>query len=306
MKSEPLPLTCACLLFAWLSGFSQVIPFDTLFNGEDLTGWNVISAVDDDKDFVSVQNGAINITSDGGHGWLWLMSEKEYTDFVLKLKFSAPNGDYGNSGVNFRSQFDEADDGGYLNGPQVDIYPRDNWRTGLILDMTRGNERWLQPDLPNWNITPQSTPDGWSFNYEPEWNDLEIHVIGTTVTTIVNGITYVDEWDGDGVINSSAHQSKGVGETGYFALQAHSGEQVQIAFKDIYIQDLTNGTPIDTTTAIDTYSLNKNDASPAKQLFIQSLIGSSEIRPSGIYFYQQEAGEISPKNQIFNLRGQSK
>ncbi len=230
-------LLLPCVIFS-----AGEIQFESIFNGEDLTGWQIISAENDMEDFVSVENGAINFNSDGGHGWLWVMTEKEYTDFVLKLKFTGPSGNYGNSGINFRSRFDQNDDGGYLNGPQVDVYPKENWRTGLILDMTRGNERWLQPDIPDWSISRQPTPDGWIFNYEPEWNDLEIRVIGTMVTTIVNGITYIDEWDGDGVINTDKHKAKNVGETGFIALQAHSSEQVKISYKDIEIQDLTNGT----------------------------------------------------------------
>ena len=225
--------------------FSQgKIPFKSIFNGEDLTGWNVISAAHDDKDFVSVKDGCIAIDSDGGHGWLWVMTKKEYSDFVLKLKFTAPKGDFGNSGINFRSQFDENDNGGYLNGPQIDIYPKANWRTGLILDMTRGNERWLQPDLPGWSISEQPTPEDWTYHYAPHWNDLEIRVVGTKVTTIVNGVTYISEWEGDGVINDKSHKLKGVGEKGYIALQAHSSDKVKISFKDIQIQDLTKARSI--------------------------------------------------------------
>ncbi len=231
---------CAFILLPFLVFCQKQIPFESLFNGKDLSSWNIISAASDDKDFVQVKDGCINIASDGGHGWLWVMSEKEYGDFVLKLKFTAPKGDFGNSGVNFRSRFDENDAGGYLNGPQVDINPKGNWRTGLILDMTRGNERWLQPDLPSWSITEQTPPKGWTFAYAPEWNDLEIRVIGSKVTTIVNGVTYIDEWDGDTVLNDASHKQKNIHEKGHIALQAHSNDKVKISFKDIYIQDLSD------------------------------------------------------------------
>ncbi len=239
-------LFCGMILLPYLSNSQTEVPFKSLFNGKDLSGWNIISAENDDKDFVSVKNGSITIDSDGGHGWLWVMTDKEYEDFVLKVKFTAPKGDYGNSGINFRSRFDKNDSGGYLNGLQVDIYPKDDWRTGLILDMTRGNERWLQPDMPGWNISKQSTPENWTYNYEPEWNDLEIRVIGTKVTTIVNGVIYIDQWDGENVMNDEKHKNKNVGRKGYIALQAHSSNKVKISFKDILIQDLTNVTRIPT------------------------------------------------------------
>ena len=114
-------------------------PFVSLFNGTDLTHWTTKSAATDIKDFASVHDGYIHLESPGGAGWLWLYSEKAYTDFVLKLKFSAPSGNQGNSGVNFRSYWDPNDQGGFLNGPQVDIYTFNNWRTGCILDMTKGS-----------------------------------------------------------------------------------------------------------------------------------------------------------------------
>lgn len=209
----------------------------SLFNGTDLTGWTEKSAATDIRDFAKVTDGSIDLQSPGGSGWLWLYSEEQYGNFVFKAKFSAPSGEQGNSGVNFRSLWDAQDQGGYLNGPQVDIYTAANWRTGLILDMTKGNERWLWPDLPNWNITRQDTPPGWTFKTFPEWNDLEIRAVGNRVTTLVNGIAYAD-WDGTPVLTDALHAGKGVGVKGHIALQAHSDQKVVIYFKDIRIADL--------------------------------------------------------------------
>lgn len=228
----------ACL--SPIPGFSQTdTQFVSLFNGTDLTGWSVKSAGTTITNFATIKDGYIDLESAGGNGWLWLYSAKQYTDFVLKLKFSAPTGEQGNSGVNFRSLWDPSDAGGYLNGPQVDIYTNNNWRTGLILDMTKGDERWFWPNLPDWTISKQNvtTPAGWKFNYSPDWNDLEIRVKGMTVTTIVNGITYAN-WNGEGVLNDQLHKTKNVGSTGYIALQAHSDQKVTIYFKDIKIADL--------------------------------------------------------------------
>jgi hypothetical protein len=215
-------------------------PYVSLFNGTDLTGWSVKSAGTTIKNFATVKDGYIDLESAGGNGWLWLYSDKEYTDFVLKVKFSAPTGEQGNSGVNFRSLWDPNDQGGYLNGPQVDIYTNANWRTGLLLDMTKGDERWFWPNLPDWNISRQNVtvPAGWKFNYFPEWNDLEIRVKGMTVTTIVNGVAYAN-WNGEGILNDALHKGKNVGSKGYLALQAHSDQKVAIYFKEIKIADLS-------------------------------------------------------------------
>jgi hypothetical protein len=224
-----------------MPGFSQAdTQFVSLFNGTDLTGWSVKSAGTTIKDFATVTDGHIHLESPGGAGWLWLYSEKQYTDFVMKMKFSAPSGNQGNSGVNFRSVWDPNDQGGFLNGPQVDIYTFNNWRTGCILDMTKGSQKWFFPSLPNWNITKANvtTPAGWTFNYFPEWNDLEIQVKGMNVKTIVNGIPFAN-FNGEGILNDALHNAKNVGSTGFLALQAHAEEKVVIKFKDIKIADLS-------------------------------------------------------------------
>jgi 3-keto-disaccharide hydrolase len=221
--------------------FSQTdTQFVSLFNGTNLTGWSVKSAGTTIKDFATITDGYIHLESPGGAGWLWLFSDKAYTDFVLKLKFSAPTGNQGNSGVNFRSSWDPNDQGGFLNGPQVDIYTNNNWRTGCILDMTKGSQKWFFPSLPDWNIAKSNvtTPAGWKFNYFPEWNDLEIQVKGMNVKTIVNGIPFAN-FNGEGILNDALHTSKNVGSTGYIALQAHAEEKVVINFKDIKIADLS-------------------------------------------------------------------
>lgn len=229
---------------AWLSpapGFSQTdTPFVSLFNGTDLTGWSVKSAGTTIKDFATITDGYIHLESPGGAGWLWLFSDKPYTDFVLKLKFTAPTGNQGNSGVNFRSSWDPNDQGGFLNGPQVDIYTYNNWRTGCILDMTKGSQKWFFPSLPDWNIAKANvtTPAGWKFNYFPDWNDLEIQVKGMNVKTIVNGVAFAN-FNGEGILNDALHKGKNVGSSGYLALQAHAEEKVVINFKDIKIADLS-------------------------------------------------------------------
>lgn len=58
--------TCI-FIFSWAlinpgSLFAQgEIPFESLFNGTDITGWSLQSASDDLKDFVTVEDGAVTI-----------------------------------------------------------------------------------------------------------------------------------------------------------------------------------------------------------------------------------------------------
>jgi hypothetical protein len=50
------------------------------------------------------------------------MTDAEYDDFELRLKFQVCRGCPGNSGLQFRSRYDESEKGGRLDGPQVDIF----------------------------------------------------------------------------------------------------------------------------------------------------------------------------------------
>lgn len=52
------------------------------------------------------------------HHYIWLLTEKEYGDFALRLKVQTYGKTTGNSGIQVRSRYD--DEAGWLDGPQVD------------------------------------------------------------------------------------------------------------------------------------------------------------------------------------------
>jgi len=225
-------------------------PWISLFNGKDLSGWTIQCRPSDrDKTFWTVDQGAILCDSMGhkDHHYVWLMSEREYGDFELQLKFQAYTDSPGNSGLQFRSRFDPTAEGGWLDGPQVDIHPPApmSWRTGLIYDETRGEQRWVSPGLKDWNIDPAFKPDHAIFHYADDgdrWNDLHLICRGTHVKTLVNGIVRTD-WDGTGVLDNTFHRQRKVGLTGAFALQLHSGDELRIRFKDIRIREFSPSRP---------------------------------------------------------------
>jgi type 1 glutamine amidotransferase len=130
--------------------------WEDLFNGRDLKGWAVkCHERDKNKGFWKVNKGAIECNSIGrtDHDYVWLMHEKEFDNFELHTKFQVFQSSKGNSGIQFRSRYDEsktAPGGGWLNGPQVDIHPPNPMRTGLIYDETDGANRWIYPSMPNW------------------------------------------------------------------------------------------------------------------------------------------------------------
>ena len=218
--------------------------WEPLFNGKDLSGWVVkCKPADAGKEFWRVEDKTILADSMAGkdHDYIWLLTEKQYGDFILRLRFQAYRGNPGNSGVQIRSRYD--DQAGWLDGPQVDINPPGPWRTGMIWDETRGVKHWLYPDVPKgkW-VDPSMAPPEMVFYYSDEgsgWNELEIKAVGTKITAHLNGVK-VMEYDGTGVLDDDVHKMRNVGLLGHIALQIHTGDLLRIRYRDIYIKDLSN------------------------------------------------------------------
>ncbi|MBQ9477097.1 MAG: DUF1080 domain-containing protein [Bacteroidales bacterium] len=216
-----------------------------LFNGVDLSGWHIeCKPQDADKVFWTVEDSTIYCNSIGrrDHHYVWLMSDKEYGDFILTFKFQAYRESTGNSGVNFRSRFEPDLAGGWLNGPQADINPNlpMTWRTGFVYDETYEVQRWLYPELQNPRMYPEYEPAHHFFKFNDEgngWNEMVLVCRGTHIKTIVNGVVNAD-WDGDGILNDALHTRHGVGMKGHLALQLHRNDELKIRFKDIMIKEL--------------------------------------------------------------------
>ena len=64
--------------------------------------------------------------------------------------------------------------------------------------------------------------------YRPgEWTDMTVHADGGTIQVSINGQQVADLKDDPGASN------------GHFALQLHGGDKMDVAFKDIYIHEIT-------------------------------------------------------------------
>ena len=215
-----------------------------LFNGKDLSGWVVkCKPADAGRQFWQVEDGTILADSMAvkKHDYIWLLTEQQYGDFILRLRFQAYRDNPGNSGIQIRSRYD--DKAGWLDGPQVDINPPGPWRTGMVWDETRGVKCWLYPDVPKgeW-VDPSMALPGMIFYFSdegPGWNDFEIKAVGTVVTAHLNGVK-VMEYDGAGELEDDVHKMRNVGLSGHIALQIHTGDLLRIRYKDIFIKDLSN------------------------------------------------------------------
>jgi len=227
--------------------FSQEHNWQALFNGKDLLGWDVKNTeADIDKYFWKVENGNIVSNSIGSttHNYVWVQTKKEFDDFELRLKYQVSRENKGNSGIQFRSRYDENaivenNVAGWLDGPQVDINPNEPWRNGLIYDETREEKRWINPVLLDWKIFENKNgPKNVIHYFEDEgtgWNDMTIICNGTHVKTIVNNIV-VSDYDGEGVLDNENHKKYNVGIKGHIALQLHKNSQNYIRFKDIELR----------------------------------------------------------------------
>jgi len=254
MKSYRYIAVAFIILGLLASGISFLVrnnqKWEPLFNGENLEGWRVYTTPEDkDKVYWKATDGYIEANSmgDGDHNYIWLATEREFSDFHLKLKFQLFRSSSGNSGVQFRSSFDDSDtasNGGWLNGPQADIHGPNPMRAGLIYDETEKVRRWIYPSLPDWNISAEQAPQAahetvlMYYEEEPEaWNEMEIICEGMHVSTFVNG-NKVTDFDADGILNDDLHKVRNSGVTGFFALQLHQNDEIKIRYKDIYVKEL--------------------------------------------------------------------
>lgn len=243
-----LLLTAILVLFTVFKSCIQD-GWEPLFNGENLDGWNVKCIPGDrDREYWQVENGYIECNSmgDKGHNYVWLATDRVFGDFHLKLKFQVFSESRGNSGVQFRSNYDDSDTatyGGWLNGPQVDIHGPDPFRTGLIYDETEGVRRWIHPSLPDWRIRPDQAPEAalktTLVHHEDDpgaWNTLEIICKGMLVETSING-NRLPKFNGAGILNDDLHHLRNSGMVGCIAFQLHMNDELKIRFKDILIND---------------------------------------------------------------------
>lgn len=214
----------------------------SLFNGKNLDNWIVKGKPEDlQKEFWTVRDGSIEANSMGipDHDYVWLQSTREYKNFDLSFEFQAFHESPGNSGIQVRSRYN--DESHWLNGPQIDIHPPGYWRTGMMWDETRGNQRWIFPDIPEdeWvdSTMVMNRHKMYFSNEQPPWNDMRVRVRGNHIEAWLNGEKITD-YDGEGTLNDDLHRSSKVGETGYIAFQIHTGDELKIRFRKIFLKEL--------------------------------------------------------------------
>ena len=234
MKRICFPAICLVLALSIAFPARAAEPgFVSLFDGKSLNGWT-INCLPKDKELAAkawtVDDGTILANSIGHteHFYILLATEKEYGDFVLRLRIQVERGVTGNSGIQIRSRYNPKT--GWMEGPQIDINPPQPELTGKLWNEGPGPHRWLS-----------SEPiEGFKFFYADEgdgWNEIEITAKGTRIKSVLNGVTVVD-YDGSGVLDDELHKKHKVGMKGVIGLQLHSYHQLKLRFKDIRIKPL--------------------------------------------------------------------
>jgi hypothetical protein len=181
-----------------------------LFNGQNLNGWKVH---DGKMDVWGAEKGILYVEGGGGG---WLMTEKQYGDFELRLEFKMPK--KGNSGVGLRAP--RKGDPAY-QGMEIQLLDDDNWEnlrptqyTGAIYDVVAPSKKVVKP--------------------HGEWNRMRIIAKGRRITVHLNGTKIVDA-DLD---DYKEHFKKHPGlkrERGHIGLQSYN---YRVEFRKLYIKEL--------------------------------------------------------------------
>jgi hypothetical protein len=211
-------LAAVCGLLSVARSADETPPegFESLFNGKDLTGWQVNA--DGKLDRWGAEDGVI-FTKGGGGGWL--MTDKEYGDFELRLEFKLPQG--GNSGVGLRSA---------LKGNPA-------FEAGMEIQLL--DDEWHREHLPDLKVS-QLTGSVYSIQgpkkdaLKPigEWNSMRILAQGKHIAIELNGTKTVD-------IDLGRYQNKEkehpgmLHEKGHIGLQSHDG---RVEFRHLYVKPL--------------------------------------------------------------------
>ena len=178
--------------------------FKPIFDGKTLKGWTPAPGGK-----WEVKDGAIVGTSpksERRHGIL--LTDKQYSDFVVKAKFRVHSGD---SGFYFRAE--RVKSAVSVNGFQVEVDT--SQETGGLYET--GGRAWVHRPTAA-VIKKRKYKKG-------EWTDLELSAIGGHIVVKINGVISTE-------LKNDKSRRKG-----YIGLQLHGGQVMHVEYKDIVIME---------------------------------------------------------------------
>lgn len=204
-----------------------------LFNGEDLSGWQLLNG----QHKVEVRDRMIVGTAITGLPNGFVATTEEYGDFILELEVKADLLLH-NSGIQFRSLSSDEYRDGRVHGYQaeIDITPQ-RWSGGIYDEARRG---WLY-------ILEDDTPAKKAFKNN-QWNHYRIEAFGNTNRVWVNGVP-------------TSHLVDDMTTKGFIALQIHGNTRPHMpqTNHDIYFRNIR----------IKTENI---EMSPYDEIFVKNLI----------------------------------
>ena len=208
MKKQSI-LTLAGLILA-----SSLIAqsWTPLFDGKTLNGWKKLAGAAE----YTVEAGAIVGTNVPNSGNTFLVTEKEYGDFILEMDVKIMD-TTSNSGVQVRSHYDQAghQGKGLVYGCQFEVDPSARRWSGGIYD--EGRRDWLYPGSLN-----AKAQDVFKVG---EYNHIRIECIGNEMKTWING-------------RAIAYLVDTVDHKGFIGLQVHAVSKPELSGRKVYFKDL--------------------------------------------------------------------
>jgi hypothetical protein len=209
----------SCVLFAIVSTVIATAQsgngWTNLFDGKTLDGWKKITGTADYK----IEDGAIVGITVPNSPNTFLVTEKEYGDFVLELEVKIED-TTSNSGIQFRSHYNpEMNNGkggkGRVYGYQFELDPSARRWTGGVYDEAR--REWLYPLSLN--------PAGQDAFKTGQFNKVRVECIGNHIKTWVND-------------KPAAYVVDTVDRSGFIALQVHAINKPELAGEKIYWRNI--------------------------------------------------------------------
>ena len=219
-----------------------------LFDGKTLNGWEALPGGE-----WSVKDGSImgsQIKTEKRHGML--ISKEQYSDFEVKMKYKDVKG---NSGFYFRVE--KVNHVVSVKGFQAEIDANGNGQGGLYETLGRA-----------WVVQPKPEEVA-KFFKKGEWNDMTVRAVGRHIVVTVNGVKTAELMNDKGNLK------------GYFGLQLHGGQDMEVYFKDVYIKDLSHSTDVGTSFMAPKIHDMELPLPPIKEPLPESALARSAKAPSG-------------------------
>ena len=168
-------------------------PWEPLFDGVSLTGWNQLNG----KANYRIEGDEIVGTTVANTPNSFLATNQDYGDFILELDYKVDP--TMNSGIQIRSLSNPDYNNGRVHGYQIEIDPSDRaWSAGIYDEARKG---WLYPLTDN--------PKAQQAFKQNAWNHYRIEAVGDTLKTWINGV-------------EAAHLVDDQTASGFIALQVHA------------------------------------------------------------------------------------